>query len=549
MVRTRDLTGGLFAAVFPDASREEALAMMQHALSGLQHRGQDALGWVMVDATGSLATFTGRGQVSQLLTDDIVRSAAGASHSNDETKGRVVAALAVTQQLKKTGGESAQQAPFVETLSTGEQLVWAWNGHLSVELADWWEERAGEPSERLTGLPGAYALVGLWQDTLFLLRDAHGVKPLFYGRLDGMVLVASETSVLDHLGASDIEGVSPGALVTFSLKPYYERTSDLSGRSTPSGHRGATPALPNRVPLVSAKDSKLCAFEAIYYSRTDARLFDRSVYALRKGMGEKLAEANVPDADVVIGVPDSGTAAAVGYAQKSGYPLEMGLVKNRYVGRTFIQTTQAARERGVRQKLSVIEDVVRHKRVILVDDSIVRGTTARWNVQLLRDAGAREVHLRISAPPVRAACPFDILGTPEEELFVTSILNTAYHINQSKEVHTGSDVLAADALQQLARRLGADSLYFLPLSAFKEVLQNVYCTECFYGRACDSGPSTEQHTPFRTQQRIEQSTQLSSQLDSRQDTQHDTQQDMQLGTQQSTQQSTRLKEAHHARSL
>lgn len=466
-MRTQDISGGLFAALFPGATREEVFATMQHALSGLQHRGQDGLGWVFLDAEGQYETFTGRGQVSQWMGEDARVSPPVSSSAQPTPKGRIVFVLATTQQLQKNIPDTHQQSPFLKTLSSGEKLVWAWNGHMAVDLAKWWEDHSGTLRERLDDLPGAFALIGLWKHTLFLMRDAHGVKPLFYGRMQDAVLIASETSVLTHLGAERIEAVRPGELVTFNLS-----INDQGERF-----------FPQRLPLVAGISPQLCAFEAIYYSRTDAKLYEKSVYTLRKRMGEKLAEAYVPKADVVIGVPDSGTAAAIGYAQKSGYPLEMGLVKNRYVGRTFIQTTQAARERGVRQKLSVIEEVVRDQRVILVDDSIVRGTTARWNVELLKDAGAREVHLRISAPPVRAACPFDILGTTESELFFASALFKNSRQNSRlypSAEHFFANVPSEDVLQSLAASLGADSLYYLPMSDFKDVLQNGYCMACFY---------------------------------------------------------------------
>ena len=463
MVRTQDISGGLFAALFPGASRDDVFATMQHALSGLQHRGQDGLGWVFLDVEGRYETFTGRGQVSQWMSEDARLSPRASSPTDHALKERIVAVVATTQQLQKTIPHTHQQSPFLETLSSGEKLIWAWNGHMVVDLAKWWEDSSGTLPERLKDLPGAFALIGLWKDTLFLMRDAHGVKPLFYGWLNDKVLVASETSVLTHLGADRIETVRPGELVTLNLS-----FNDQGKRF-----------FPQRLPLVGVPSPQLCAFEAIYYSRTDAKLYEKSVYALRKRMGEKLAEAYVPEADVVIGVPDSGTAAAIGYAQKSGYPLEMGLVKNRYVGRTFIQTTQAARERGVRQKLSVIEEVVRDRRVILVDDSIVRGTTARWNVELLKDAGAREVHLRISAPPVRAACPFDLLGTTEAELFFTSVHLKTRERHPLAE-HFFADVPSEAVLRSLAASLGADSLYYLPISDFKDVLQSGYCMACFY---------------------------------------------------------------------
>jgi amidophosphoribosyltransferase len=278
--------------------------------------------------------------------------------------------------------------------------------------------------EAIMQLEGAYSFVGLTNKKLIGVRDPLGIRPLVLGELNGAYILASETCALDIIGARFIRDIENGEIVIISetgiesLKPF-----------------GVLPARP-------------CIFEYIYFARPDSIVHGKSVYQVRKAMGAELSRESPIDADVVIPVPDSGVPAALGYAQASGLPYELGIIRNHYVGRTFIQPTQIGREIGVRMKHSANRAVVEGKRIILIDDSIVRGTTSVKIVRMMRDAGAREVHFRISSPPIKFP-DFYGIDTPERN----NLLAATHSLEEMREF-IGSDSLSFLSVDGIYRAMG-----------------------------------------------------------------------------------------------
>jgi amidophosphoribosyltransferase len=287
-------------------------------------------------------------------------------------------------------------------------------------------------------LDGAYSIVMLTEGKLVAFRDRHGFRPLSLGRLDEDWVVASETSALDLVGAAFERDVLPGELIVI----------DEDGLH-------ATQAVP------TALEGALCIFEFFYLARPDSKLDGVEIYGSRVRMGEHLAEQAPVEADLVIPIPDSGTPAAIGFARKSGIPFGEGLIKNRYVGRTFIQPEQGMREQGIRIKYNPLTDVA-GKRLVVVDDSIVRGSTTRQIVQMLREAGAAEVHLRISSPPIVSPCFYGIdFGDPEQL------------------------VAAERSVEEVRQQIGATSLAYLSLDGLQAAThrpETEFCRACLTGR-------------------------------------------------------------------
>jgi len=292
--------------------------------------------------------------------------------------------------------------------------------------------------ECLSRIEGAYCFLMMHEDTLVAVRDPYGFRPLVMGSQDGRVIFASETCVLEMFQAKNIREVAPGEIVT------------VEGARVHS----------EMLPQAPAPRRAHCIFELIYFARPDSSVFSNSVHMVRKRMGELLARGDDVKADIVIPVPDSGNSAALGYSIASGLPLEHGLTRNHYSGRTFIQPTTASREFGVRMKLHPVREAIEGKRVIVVDDSLVRGTTSRQIVRLLRDAGAREVHLRLSSPPIRHPCFFGIDIPTHDELIANRL-----------------------DLDGIVRELGADSVRYLPIEVLRECVPNPgdFCYACFSG--------------------------------------------------------------------
>jgi amidophosphoribosyltransferase len=429
----------------------EAANLAYLGLCALQHRGQEAAGIVSSDGQ-VLVSHRGIGLVADIFREDIVRrlkghaaighnrySTTGASHLKNAQplvveygrgglavahNGNLVNAEELRAQLEARG------SIFQSTVDT-EVLI-----HLIAgSQADTLEDRV---VEALKQVRGAYSLVFLSPEKLIAARDPYGFRPLVLGRVKGAWVLASETCALDLVDAAYEREIEPGEVVVVSDQGLesYRPFSPVTGAA--------------------------CIFEYIYFARPDSTIFGRNVYAARKALGHRLArEAPVP-ADIVVPVPDSGVPAAIGYAEESGIPFEMGLIRNHYVGRTFIEPRDAIRHFGVKVKLNAQREVLSGKRVVVVDDSIVRGTTSRKIVRMIRDAGAREVHVRISCPPTTGPCFYGIDTPTRAELIASS--------------HT---------VDEIRTYITADSLAYLSeegMYAFLGGKQPGFCDACFTGR-------------------------------------------------------------------
>jgi amidophosphoribosyltransferase len=297
--------------------------------------------------------------------------------------------------------------------------------------------------ETLRKLEGAFSMVMLHEKTLIAMRDPHGFRPLYLGRKGSLTAVASETCALEMLDIREYREVEPGEIILIDQRGI--RTESL-GRAERLGQ---------------------CVFELIYFARPDSLVFDESVYMARKRMGAALAAGDADilegldrDSSIVVPAPTSGNTAALGYAEASGIPYEMGLTRNHYIGRSFIMPSSAERELVVKMKLSPVREVIKGKTVILIDDSLVRGTTSKILVQLLKEAGAKAVHLRLSSPEIRWPCYFGIDIPTRAELISNSLSN-----------------------REIAQTLGAETVRFLPIQGLKTCmsLPDAYCTGCFSG--------------------------------------------------------------------
>ncbi|MGH9724538.1 MAG: amidophosphoribosyltransferase, partial [Candidatus Acidiferrales bacterium] len=296
---------------------------------------------------------------------------------------------------------------------------------------------SGAIADALNQVEGAYSIVLLTRDELYAIRDPRGFRPLCLGRLDGAWVAASETCAFDLIDAEYVREVEPGEMV----------------RITRSGVES--------IRFVPEKPHQYCVFEHVYFARPDSLVFGRPVNLSRERLGRLLAREHRVDADLVVPVPDSGVPAAIGYAAESGIPFRMGLIRNHYIGRTFIEPSQAIRDFGVKLKLNPVRRLLEGQRVVLVDDSIVRGTTSRKIVRLVRDAGATEVHVRISCPPTISPCYYGVDTPRREEL-----------------------IAANHSVEEIRRFLGADSLGYLPLDSLREAVEDTegkFCTACYTG--------------------------------------------------------------------
>lgn len=446
---------GVFGIFSPDGT-VDAASCAHYALYALQHRGQASCGIAVNDGAGAFSMEGGDGLVSEVFD----RSALSRLASG-------FAALAHTRYGTPVdeGRESVQ--PMLVNHARG-RLAFSNNGALSnyrelrrelelggtvlrtnsdaeliadLMIRQWLASPTPEEalSRVMPRLEGAYSMVIMAEKSLIAVRDPHGFRPLCIGRIENTFVFTSETCALDSIGASFVRDVLPGEIVI----------ADENGlRSLPA--------------LTGTRPSSLCVFEYVYFARPDSVIGGVSVHAARRQAGAFLAEDHAVDADIVIGVPDSGIDAAIGYAMRSNIPYGLGFIKNKYIGRTFIQPTQAEREDKVRIKLNPIQETVKDRRVVLVDDSIVRGTTCARIIRLVRQAGAREVHVRISSPKFLFPCYF------------------------------GTDVDSIDALiaprhstEEICEIIGADSLGFLSVDRVEHIAKGFsggFCTGCFTGK-------------------------------------------------------------------
>ena len=431
----------------------DVASISYYGLYALQHRGQESCG-IVVNDDGVFVSHKDMGLVSEVFSQDILTRL---------PKGTMAVAHA---RYGTTGGTNRNNCQPIEVNHQKGKMALAHNGNLSnaAELRNELElsgaifhttsdtetiayiitkERLKAPSiedavsQAMNTLDGAYSLVVMSPQKLICARDPYGFRPLCYGKTaDGMYVVASESCAIKAVGADVIRDVEPGEILVFNKNGVVSRRE----------HCGK-------------KDKKLCIFEYIYFARPDSVIDGISVHASRIRAGKILAKAHPVEADVVIGAPDSGLDAALGFSGESGIPYGIGLIKNKYIGRTFISPGQGARIDSVKIKLAAVEGSVKGKRVVLVDDSIVRGNTMGRVVKLLRDAGAKEVHVRISSPPFLHPCYYGTDIDSEEHLI-------ACH-------HTVSEI---------AEMIGADSLGYLPVERLGELCGGEnFCSACFNG--------------------------------------------------------------------
>lgn len=433
------------------ARGEEAARITSFGLYALQHRGQESAGIAASDGR-RLKVHAAMGLVAQTLDEETLRELPGhiaVGHTRYSTTG--TSNLSNAQPLVASGpaieialGHNGNVINALElreelsgwgctfTTSSDSEIVAAL---LANAPAESWTERAAYCMRRLRG---AYSLVLMTNDALVGIRDPLGVRPLCIGKLDGGWVIASESCALDHIGAEFLREVAPGEAVLADdegLRTVYQREAE--------GRTGS------------------CVFEHIYFARPDSILDDKLLYSSRMEMGAQLAREHPVEADMVIGVPDSATAAAVGYSQESGIPFGEGLVKNRYVGRTFILPDQRLREIGVRGKLNPLPRLIEDQRIVVVDDSIVRGTTTPHVVNLLRKGGAREIHLRICAPPIVSPCHFGVDMASKRELIAANL-----------------------SVEEIRDLVGADSLGYLShegLLHSVDLPRESLCMGCFTG--------------------------------------------------------------------
>jgi amidophosphoribosyltransferase len=437
--------------VYAPEPEHEVSKLAYFALYALQHRGQESAGIAAADVGGHIMALRELGLVNQVFDEQKLRALSGE--------------MAVGHVRYSTTGANAWENAQPVHRSDRREIALAHNGNLTnaVELQAELREQglafrstsdseviaamiASHPAERvedaiadvMTRLEGAYSTVVMTKDRVLAFRDPAGLRPLVLGQLGDRYCVASESCAFDIIGATLLRDVRPGELISI-------------------GERG----LGVRQAVESQREA-LCVFEYIYFARPDSRMGGTVLQAARGRMGEALArEAPAPGADLVIAVPDSGNAAARGYARASGLPQDDALIKNRYVARTFIQPGQELRKHGLRLKFNPLAEIVAGRSLVVVDDSIVRGNTTRQIVQMLRDAGAREVHLRISAPPIRHPCHYGVDMSTREEM-----------------IAHGRDV------DEIAREIGCDSLAYLSLEGVYEAIgasRERHCDACFSG--------------------------------------------------------------------
>ena len=442
--------------VFGIWGAETAAAIAALGLHALQHRGQEAAGITSYDGK-AFHSHRGMGHVAgNFDKDGVIRALAGRA--------------AIGHVRYSTTGETALrnvQPLFAELASGG--LALAHNGNISnaVRLRRELNRRGSifqstsdtevivhlvatstYPTlldriiDALKKVEGAYSLVCLTEEGLIACRDPLGIRPLVMGKLSGAYIFASETVALDVVGATYLRTVEPGELIVVSEQGV-------------ESHRPFAPLRP-----------RPCIFEHVYFSRPDSIVDGLSVYSIRKAIGAELARENPVDADYVVPVPDSGVPAAIGYAQESGIPFELGIIRSHYVGRTFIQPSDQVRHLGVKLKHNANSALIKGKRLVLIDDSIVRGTTSLKIVQMLREAGASEVHMRIASPPTRHSCFYGV-NTPERLKLLAAQMNVAEMNHYIK-----ADSLAFLSIDGLYRALGEE---------MREEGAPQYCDACFTG--------------------------------------------------------------------
>jgi len=438
--------------VFGVFGHKDAARLAYMGLYALQHRGQESAGIVTSDGR-LIREHKGMGLVSEVFNEDIISKLSG-----NIAVGHV--------RYSTTGSSNIKNAqPFlVETLSG--HIAVAHNGNLTnaltlrkklekegaifqssmdseIVIHTIAHSKKKDFKERIkdgiSQLEGAFSMALLVEDGIIAVRDPGGFRPLSLARLDGAYVIASETCAFDLIHAEFVRDVEPGEILFITEKGI--KSAYISEEKT---------------------RSSFCIFEYIYFSRPDSNIYGNNVHLTRKRQGAELAKESPCKADLVIAIPDSGSSAAIGYSEESGTSLEMGMVRNHYIGRTFIQPAQHIRDLSVRVKLNPIKDVVRNKKIVVIEDSIVRGTTSKARIRTLREAGAKEIHMRVSCPPHISPCYYGIDFPTKEELIASS--------------HT---------IEETRRFLGLDSLAYLSLEGLHKAMplpKNKFCTSCFTGK-------------------------------------------------------------------
>ena len=428
----------------------EAANLVYLGLYALQHRGQESAG-IVASTHSKMRLEVGMGLVADVFDPIRILKLPGPlaiGHNRYSTAGKSELVNAQPCMINYSAGSLALahngnlvnaqtirkdlggKGAIFQSTNDSEVIV-----HLMAQSkAETFLDRAAEALKQVSG---AYSLVLMTKTELLAARDPHGFRPLCLGKLDGSYIVASETCVMDLIEAEFIREIEPGELILIN-------------------DQGIQSFFP-----FNKAETKHCVFEHIYFARPDSFIFGEHVYTARKNMGRAMAQESPADVDLIVPVPDSGVVSAMGFAEESGIPFEMGLIRNHYVGRTFIEPQSQIRDFGVKLKLNPVKEIIAGKRIAIIDDSIVRGTTARKIVKMLRDVGAKEIHLRISAPPILHSCFYGIDTPTKEELIA----------------HTHD-------LEETRQYLAADSLAYLSLEKMMEVLENgkkKFCSACFDG--------------------------------------------------------------------
>lgn len=435
---------GVFAVYAPG---QDVARLTYFGLHALQHRGQESAGIAVGD--GETVTVTKNlGLVSRVFKESDLDSLTGdvaIGHTRYSTTGASTSWENAQPHLSAIGHQTialAHNGNLVNTVQLRDRLKGNGVKFRSTTDSEVMATLVGHFTqvhshiregirETMRLIRGAYSVVIVTEEAVYAFRDPYGIRPLVLGKVDGAGwAVSSETCGLDIIGAEYVRDIAPGEMIKISADGVEAEQA------------------------VPAEKPSLCIFEFVYFARPDSVMYDCTLYEARRNMGAFLAEESPVDADIVIGVPDSGVPAAVGFAQASGIPFGEGLVKNRYVGRTFISPSQYLRQQGIRLKLNPLRHAITGKRVIVVDDSIVRGNTSRKLVQLLRDGGAAEVHMRITSPPVVWPCFYGIDTDTQEQLIASS------HSVEEVRDFIGADSLAYLSLDALVRSTGAPKADF-----------------------------------------------------------------------------------------
>jgi amidophosphoribosyltransferase len=429
----------------------EASKLAYFSLHAMQHRGQEAAGISTSDGE-KLYTIKDRGLVTQVFDTQKLNTLKGnmaIGHTRYSTAGDDsildaqpvfarydLGEMSIVHNGNLTNAKEVRDAlikkgAIFQTFMDTENLIHLIAKSDQLHLTD-------RIIDAVKKIEGAYSLVFLSRSKMFAMRDRFGFRPLSLGRVGDGYVVASETCAFDLIGAEFIRDVEPGELLIFE--------------------KGKAP----QSIKVYEPTPKHCIFEYVYFARPDSKVYNQNVYTMRKAMGKELALAQPVEADMVVPVPDGGVPAAIGYAQASGIPFEMAIMRNHYIGRTFIEPTQEMRDLKVKMKLSPLTDLIKGKSIIVVDDSIVRGTTSRQIVRMLKAAGAREVHMRISSPPTTDPCFYGV-DTPDKDKLIAS--------NMTNE--------------EICAFIEADSLAYLTHEALLRSVNakdDMYCTACFTGK-------------------------------------------------------------------